>query len=205
MLKRFAQHLVEGRDAPLYHAAPANLFAEIMRNNTLIGNSQGDKENHSVKQLGVGDGIKRGRLGKSAERMSDEYMRLYPRTHRTTVRGVSLTRSKSYAIHFMQGMWTGVVLELDQAKLSHTHKIIPTDYHVYGDEGWTIDRREEAEEFVPGDIGNIRSFIKKVYVLHPVIPIRGSSHGKSHLDNAKSTDQVFDLCKKYNLPLEEIH
>ena len=87
------------------------------------------------------------------------------------LKGVSLTRSKHFALKWAG---SGVVFVLDQAALSHNHKLIPIDFFsLDSDRAQNIkngndkyQRRKgsysEAEEFVVGSINDLNKYLISV-------------------------------------------
>jgi hypothetical protein len=144
-LKRWIA-LVEGRDAPLYHGTHLGAALEILRTNRIKANSY-----HEPSRLAGLGGMP------SFDKNAD------------SVTGVSLTRSREQALHFDFGE---IVFELDQRKLSYTHKLIPFDYwgaghlnepNMRGQPAISGDKNE-AEEFCVGPISPANKYIMAIYM-----------------------------------------
>lgn len=139
----FKDFLTESRSAPLYHATKIYLLPEIfrrgLRNNTT----------HNEKTL----------LMKN------------PRSSRNDlVYGVSTTRSFLTAKHWGGPQWgpmmEGIVIELDQKKLTHRYDIKPIQYFTKTRVIDTSGYRNEYEEFVivPHDRPITPSYFTRLYV-----------------------------------------
>jgi len=70
--------------------------------------------------------------------------------------GTSLSREKSFAVN-----WNGVVFELNWDLLKQNHKIIPVDF-LDKSKHFNIKRRYASEEFIMGDIKNIKRYIVNI-------------------------------------------
>ena len=78
------------------------------------------------------------------------------KTKKGLIAGVSLTREKSFALD-----WNGVIFELDWDALRHNHKISPIDFKHHSPH-FKVKRRFASEEFLEGDIENLRKYLVKV-------------------------------------------
>lgn len=138
--------LREGRDAPLYHGTHLAAALEILKNDTIEARSS-----HETSRIAALGG--QPSLGQTTE----------------AIQGVSLTRSRDQALHFEFGE---IVFELDQRKLSQTHKLIPFDYWSAGHLNEPSGRghhlphtdKNEAEEFCVGAIKPASRYITAIYM-----------------------------------------
>ena len=73
--------------------------------------------------------------------------------------GVSLTRSRRFAMH-----WGDIIFELDRNRLAQRHRLIPFNYWHRGTERSQSDAREEAEEFIIGSIAPADRYIMAIYI-----------------------------------------
>lgn len=122
----FKEYITEARSAPLYHATP------IENAENILGYGfQGRTEQLLFKSKGQASWARP---------------------------GVSFTREMQAAKLFMRNSLLNlyyVIFEIDQEKLRHHFKMVPTDYFgtqdaIYGDDPRNkSSRRKESEEFVP--------------------------------------------------------
>lgn len=105
--------------------------------------------------------------------------------------GVSLTRYFEYAM-----TWGPVVLVLDQRKLAQKHKIVPVDWY-YDTSDHSVMYREEAEEFVIGDIKNLKRYLLGIQILF-IIEVDSESLKRS-LESIKQYG-FLDLVNNDTLP-----
>lgn len=94
-------------------------------------------------------------------------------------RGVSLTRDKHFSKKYCNG---NIVFVLNQNLLRNNHKLIPYDYF-YNSEG--IPDRKEAEDFLVGDINNLRKYVTEI-----LIGENGLEYLKSKQDNELFLDSL---------------
>lgn len=74
-----------------------------------------------------------------------------------TVFGVSLTRDPRFARRWTSG--NGVVIALDRNKIVHRHRLVKVAF--FGDQS-RLDGKDEAEEFLVGDLLNVADFIVSI-------------------------------------------
>ena len=77
--------------------------------------------------------------------------------YRGNVRGVSLTRDPRFARRWRSG--DGVVFALDRTKIVHRHRLVKVAY--FGHQR-TLSGKDEAEEFLVGDLNNVNDYIVNV-------------------------------------------
>lgn len=140
----FTQFLTEGRDAPLYHGTPMDTAAYILKRDMI-----------EARTLHHGAGFE-GKSWNASKVSSGE------------VSGVSLTRNLR-----MAKVFGSVVFELDQRKLTQTHKIMPYNYFNRATMDGSSGARSlpdnkykatEAEEFVRGSIKNLDKYLITLWV-----------------------------------------
>jgi hypothetical protein len=118
---RAQQLITEGRDAPLYHGVMHTHAISHLTNNRIEGRTT---------QRFWPDGR---RLKDNHKEYKDSFW----------LKGVSLTRTKSYAQH-----WRDIVFELDQTKLSKKYKMIPFNWGYANSRTRGQNYKRETEEFL---------------------------------------------------------
>lgn len=129
--------LVEGRDAPLYHATDLVAIVDILGSNVVQG-----KANLPVNKF-------------SAFRDKDKDRFVDQDQH---VHGVSLTRDIRFAKY-----WDDYIIVFDQSKLQARFRIQPFYYFQQGNK-YRHGEHAEAEEFLMGDIQGVTKYISKIIV-----------------------------------------
>lgn len=136
----FKQYLEEGRDAPLYHGTNFESLSKILSSNTLEARTdQGDKFSWSDKK--------------------DHNVKRTHFTGNKPFKGTSLSRWMNRSLQWRGG---NLAIELDQRKLAQRHKIVPLN--IFAAVGSNKHGKDEElfEEFVIGDVKNIKSYITRI-------------------------------------------
>lgn len=144
-MQSFAEFIAEGRDASLFHGTNIANAEKIIKANTIDAAT-----------------LHRERLFRGTRTPYRQDNGMYS--------GVSLSRSLSVSQRFGD-----VVFELDQAKLTHNHKIVPTQYIFAHDSSGQKGARSvtsdeykiyanEHEEFVFGPIRNLDRYLKAIWI-----------------------------------------
>jgi hypothetical protein len=146
--------IYEGRDASLFHATRSSSFEKILKTNTLMATSY-QEPSKTLK-------LKHGFDKRSHKGVYEPPLRLGQKEEGQV--GVSLTRSFQFAMN-----WGSVIIEIDQRKLAYKHEILPLHYwtapkfsDINSDGRMLRTSSNEFEEFVLGEIKNVKSYIKSV-------------------------------------------
>jgi hypothetical protein len=151
----FEEYLLEGRDAPLYHATNIANAGYIVAQNRIAA-----KTGHTIHPEHL---------------TNPKYYNSYKE-----ISGVSLTRNIEYAKKYMEqekGTYQYLIFELDQRKLSHNYKMVPVNYYASGVKQFSPDAKtrtnpnvpyylspNEYEEYVIGPIKNLEKVLNKIII-----------------------------------------
>lgn len=141
----FRQFLTESRSAPLYHGTTVFYLEDIVKNGIMPLTTQSNKRIQIRPNKKVGD-LFGGEI--------------------PVLAGVSLSRN----FNFSRRYGSGVVLELDQQKLTQNYRIVPFNFFVHSGkarkqaEPGGDNKRNEYEEFVVTMKPIPFSYVKRVFV-----------------------------------------
>lgn len=189
----FKSYITEARMAPLYHGTRATNFGEIWHNNLLKGGDQLFSKKVKVKLGGL----------------------THVEPKRDFTKGISLTRNLGYARYWalenIGGGYGKVVIKLDQDALARNYNIQPYNFWAHRDNhapdvpARTPDshkasiKRNEYEEWVKGDIKNVRKYITDIYVTKEA---REYFSSKSALEEYKYN--ILDSVKKAGIKIHDL-
>jgi hypothetical protein len=157
-MKTFDQFITEGRDAPLYHGTRLTHAIDILRTGKILPNTLHHlRDYNQLHVIGIGT----------------------PDNAKTS-RGISLTRSRAFAAHWVikwAGQEVGVIFEFKQTLLAQRYKIKSTAFNQQFTRGKTdnITTRYVENKGIPANGGNeyeefiitdkpldIRKYVKRI-------------------------------------------
>jgi hypothetical protein len=80
------------------------------------------------------------------------------------VYGISTTRNKRFA-----ETWGEVVIVLDTERIGHHNKMVPVDFK-HNNPHYNINYRDNSEDFIVGEIDNVKYKIKQIILTKKVRP-----------------------------------